>query len=153
MYTAGFCKLFAKNYVYFCFSLNSINPFTIFLINTLAICFSSLFNISIISVISLLVALLVSIFGSSSLNKKSKLKLFKKHARGISVFTVYLIALILLVIIINFVLPAVYESISELVVNLPNYYNSAINFVNDLPEESFISREAIQNIISNLQKI
>ena len=116
---------------------------------------SNLFNLMMPFVMAIIIAYLFYIPARSIERtfKKSKLKLLKKHARGISVFTVYLIALILLVIIINFVLPAVYESISELVVNLPNYYNSAINFVNDLPEESFISREAIQNIIANLQKI
>lgn len=87
------------------------------------------------------------------LYKKAKPKLISKRARGLSVITVYIIAILILVIVINILIPALSKSVMDLANNLPGYYQSAINFVNDMPEYTIIKKESVQEIISNLQKI
>lgn len=87
------------------------------------------------------------------LYKKAKPKLISKRARGLSVITVYIIAILILVIVINILIPALSKSVMDLANNLPGYYQSAINFVNDMPEDTIIKKESVQEIISNLQKI
>lgn len=87
------------------------------------------------------------------LYKKAKPKFIKNKARGLSVLTVYLIATLLVVLAINILIPALSESIVDLASNLPSYYQSAIEYINNLPSDSIISKESVQGIISNLQKI
>lgn len=86
--------------------------------------------------------------------RSAKIKLLNKRARGISVLTVYVMAIALLIIIINFVLPAVLDSVNELINNLPSYYNKAKEFVDNLPENNgFINKETVYSTINNLQSI
>lgn len=87
------------------------------------------------------------------LYKKAKPKFIKNKARGLSVITVYLLAILLLIIAINIIIPALSESIIDLANNLPSYYQSAIEYINNLPSDSIVSKENIQELISNLQKI
>ena len=67
--------------------------------------------------------------------KKSKIKLVKRHVRGLSIFTIYLIVALLLFILINVILPPIKSSITDLIGNLPGYYSTLRNVINDLPEE------------------
>ena len=62
-------------------------------------------------------------------------------------------AILLLIIVINLLIPALSKSISELASNLPGYYQNAINFVNDMPEDGIVKKESIENLIEELQKI
>lgn len=87
------------------------------------------------------------------LYKKIKPKFIKKRARGLSVITVYILAILILAIVINILIPALSKSIMDLANNLPTYYQNAINFVNNMPEDSLIKKESAQEIINNLQKI
>lgn len=87
------------------------------------------------------------------LYKKIKPKFINKRARGLSVITVYIIAILILVIVINILIPALSKSVMDLANNLPGYYQSAINFVNDMPEDTIIKKESVEQIISNLQEI
>lgn len=87
------------------------------------------------------------------LYKKAKPKLISKRSRGLSIITVYVIAILILVIVINILIPALSKSVMDLANNLPGYYQSAINFVNDMPEDTIIKKESVQEIINNLQKI
>lgn len=86
-------------------------------------------------------------------NLYKKIKIFKKHARGLAIFTIYIMAILVVIIIINIVLPAVSNSVVELANNLPDYYNSAIKYVKDMPEGKIIKKEYLESIISNLQQI
>ena len=54
---------------------------------------------------------------------KSKKKFLKKRARGISVLITFTIAILLIVLLVNVILPAVTQSIIELVNNFQNYWN------------------------------
>ena len=83
----------------------------------------------------------------------SKIKFLRRRARGLSVITVYIIAVLVILLAINIIIPTLSESIMDLAKDLPGYYNSAIDFVNNLPEDSIIKKESVQEVIGNLQKI
>jgi len=91
--------------------------------------------------------------GIEKVIKKIKFKIFNKHARGLSVLLVYVIAVLIIFIIINFIIPTVKESIVDLVENLPNYYNSAIEFVDNADEDSIITKLNVKQYISNLNSV
>ena len=84
---------------------------------------------------------------------KSKNKFIKKKARGLSILTVYLIILMVLVILINFILPVVFESIVDLLNNIGTYYQISINRYNSLPEDYLLKGEIINDLIQNIQQI
>lgn len=81
----------------------------------------------------------------------SRFKFLKKHRRGLAVLTVYFIVVIVLFIIINVIRPAITNSVIELASNIPGYYTSAINFLKDLPEDTFWSQINIAKIVENLE--
>jgi len=85
------------------------------------------------------------------LYKKSKR--LNKKARGLAVATTYLLAILLIIILINTILPMLSESIIDLAGNLPGYYDSAIAYVSNLPEDSIISEDLVQNVINKLKQI
>ncbi len=85
--------------------------------------------------------------------KKSKVKFISKRSRWISIFIVYLIVLFVIVGIIKFVVPSIYESIVELVNSLPDYYNSAIESLEKLPEDSLFNKANLKSIVEGLSKI
>ena len=82
-----------------------------------------------------------------------KNKILRKRARGLSVFTVYLMVVILIAILINIFIPKLSESVMDLAKNLPSYYDQAITYVNDLPEESIVPKAKVQEVIGKLQEI
>lgn len=85
--------------------------------------------------------------------RKSKAKFIKNRARGLSVLTIYIIAILIITIVINFVMPSVSKSIVELFNSLPGYYESAIQYIDNLPPDSILNKIDIKGIISNLQNI
>ena len=84
---------------------------------------------------------------------KSKSKLIRKKSRTLSIITVYLIVVLLIMILINFILPVVIESITELFNNLQGYVDTAIHKYNELPENSILKGEIVQELITNVQNI
>ena len=82
-----------------------------------------------------------------------KVKFLKKIARVLSILIVYLIAILLISILINIVFPAISKSLVDLASNLPSYYTSAMQYVEEMPDNAIINKEDIENIISNLQQI
>ena len=85
--------------------------------------------------------------------KSSKFKFLSKHARGLSVFTTYLITLLILIIIINFIFPILKESVMELIMGIPGYYESIVNQVSNLPEDSIFKSDVANTIIENIRNI
>lgn len=85
--------------------------------------------------------------------KKIKFKIFKNHARGLSVLCVYILTILIILLIINVVMPTIYTSIKDLANNLPNYYNSALEYFNNLDEDSILSKIKINEQIKKLQNI
>ncbi len=81
---------------------------------------------------------------------KKKSKLWKKKARGISVLITYILAILVIMIVIKVILPVVTDSIVELVNNFQGYWNSAINRLNALPEDSILKSKAVDDIVKNI---
>jgi predicted PurR-regulated permease PerM len=82
----------------------------------------------------------------------AKIKFLKKHRRGLSVLTVYFIVAIIIFIIINFVRPAITSSVVDLANNLPNYYKSAIDFLKNLPEDTFWSQINVTDMVKTIEE-
>lgn len=85
--------------------------------------------------------------------KKSKSKLLKKKARVLSIATVYFMALLLIIILINFVLPTITESVTDLVSNIDEYYKIAVDTVKQLPEDSIFRELDLQKVFDAISKI
>ncbi len=123
--------------------------------NDIALWFKRLISILMPFVIGLLLSYLFYIpcRNIEKLYKKLKPKFIKNRARGLSIITVYILAVLVIVIVINLLIPALSRSIVDLANNLPGYYQNAINFVNDMPEDTLIKKESAQKIITSLQSI
>ena len=126
-------------------------------IDTLGIAFSAIGNfVSIITPFIIACCLAYLLYKpcksiEETFNNTKKLHFLKKHKRGFSVFTVFFIITIVLFILINFIRPAITDSVKELALNIPYYYNSAIYFLKNLPEESIWSELNIAELIENLE--
>ena len=88
-----------------------------------------------------------------SIYKKAKLKFISKKARGLSVITTYILFVLVIVIIINCIFPVLKDSIVELVSNVPSYYESLVNRYKELPEDSILKSEIIQDKMTELTNI
>ena len=78
---------------------------------------------------------------------KSKSKLLKRKARGLSVLTTFILAILIIIILVNVILPVVTESIIELVNNFQEYWNTAIARLNALPEDSILKSDKVKEVI------
>ena len=76
-----------------------------------------------------------------------------KKARGLSVATTYILAILIIALLIKILVPMLSDSIGELASNLPGYYDSAIKYIEELPEDNILKTEAVQNAIKKLQQI
>jgi len=85
--------------------------------------------------------------------KKSKSRFLRKIARGLSIFTVYLIVLMIIFILFNVILPPIVESVTDLVNNLPGYYNTIAHGLNNLPDDSIWVQINAKGLINELSKI
>ncbi len=85
--------------------------------------------------------------------KKSKAKWITKKARPLGILTVYLIIVLLLVILVNFILPVVFESVVDLINNIQHYYEMAIANYNELPEDNILKSDIVNDAIKNVQNL
>lgn len=85
--------------------------------------------------------------------RKSKLKFISKKSRGLGILTVYLVILLLVIILINFILPVVFASIVDLVNNIQNYYEIAIDKYNNLPDDNILKSDMVNDMIQNAQNL
>lgn len=81
---------------------------------------------------------------------KSKNRLLRKKARGLSVLTTFIITILIITILVNVILPVVTDSIIELVNNFQYYWNTAIARLNALPEDSILKSDEVKNIIKSV---
>lgn len=88
-----------------------------------------------------------------SILKSFKVNFIKRHYRGLGVFLTYLIAVLTIFVIINFVIPNVVTSVKDLLANIPNYYNSTIEYLNNLDDDSILSKLKINEYVAQLQDI
>ena len=87
------------------------------------------------------------------LYRKAKIKFISKKARVLGVITVYIIAVAIIVILCSVILPIVFESITDFLSNIPGYISNVINQYNNLPEDSFLKSQIVQDEIHNLQNM
>ena len=85
--------------------------------------------------------------------KKRKLKLIRKKARTLSVFTVYLIATIIIAIFIIVIFPIVFHSIVDLFNNIQSYVENTVNNFNELPEDSIWKSQIVNEAIQYIQHL
>lgn len=113
------------------------------------------FNLIMPFIIALLIAYILYIPCKKIENffKKLKVTFFQKHARGLSVLLVYLITFGLIYIAITFILPAVTTSIKDLAENIPNYYNSAKDYIDNVEEDSLLSKLHVNKYIKSLEEV
>lgn len=149
-------KEWKKWLFWFSFAVASIVVYkTIDSVSSIILSIGSFFKLIMPFLMAILVAyiLYMPCKGVEKFIKKLKLKFFQKHARGLSVLTVYVLAVLIIFIIINFIIPTVKESIVDLVENLPNYYNSAIEFIDNADEDSIITRLNVKSYVDNLNSV
>lgn len=82
-----------------------------------------------------------------------KNKVLSKKARGLSIATTYILAILIIALLIKILVPMLSDSIGELASNLPGYYDSAIKYIEELPEDNILKTEVVQNAIKKLQQI
>jgi len=85
--------------------------------------------------------------------KVKKPRIIAKKARALSVFTVYLIAIILIIMAFRFLVPVIASSIIDLVNNFQGYYNSMMQNIQSLPEDSFLKSDMVLDIVDNIKNI
>ena len=85
--------------------------------------------------------------------KLNKVKFLNKISRGLAVAIVYALVVLIITLIINVVIPSISESLVDLVGSLPGYYNSAIEFINNIPEDSIFANLNLQNIVESIEQI
>lgn len=83
----------------------------------------------------------------------SKSKVIKKHSRGLAVFSVYLIAILFIIILFQVVLPVVATSIADFASNIPTYYDSVMNYIDNMSEDSIISKEFLIETVDKVKNI
>ena len=82
--------------------------------------------------------------------QKSKKKIIKKRARGISVFIIYVLAIALIILLVNVILPVVIDSVIELVSNFQNYWNVAMEKIGTLPDDSILKSKQAEEIVKSV---
>lgn len=114
-----------------------------------------IFNVLMPFIIAILIAYIFYIPARKIENiySKTSVKWFAKRAKGFSVLTIYLIAAVILIAIIKFVLPSISDSVKDLFNSLPGYYNSAIEYVNNLPEDSTLNKLNVKSAINDLKDV
>lgn len=98
----------------------------------------------------LLLAYLLYIPASRIEKTFKRSKVFKNRARGISVILTYILAILVIILAINVILPIITDSIVELVSNFQGYWNTAINRLNALPEDSFLKSEVVTGAVKSI---
>lgn len=81
---------------------------------------------------------------------KSKRKIIKKKSRGLSVFITYVLAILVIILLVNVILPVVIDSVIELVNNFQGYWNTAIEKLNALPEDSILKSQQVEEAIKSV---
>ena len=82
-----------------------------------------------------------------------KNKVLSKKARGLSIATTYILAILIIALLIKVLVPMLSDSIGELASNLPGYDDSAIKYIEEVPEDNILNTEAVHNAIKKLQQI
>lgn len=85
--------------------------------------------------------------------KDSKLKLIQKKSRTISIVITYMITIILIIVVINCIFPVLKNSVIELFSNIQGYYETAIQKLDELPNDNFLKSDLIKGTVEQIQNI
>ena len=85
--------------------------------------------------------------------KARKSKFLNKNARALSTVMVYIAFVLIIFVIIDIIMPAISKSVTELANNLPNYYNDAIKYLENIPEDSILVKLNLDETVKNLETI
>ena len=85
--------------------------------------------------------------------RKSKKKVLRRNARKLGTLIAYIIAILVITIVINLILPTVISSIVELVNNFQGYYQTLLEDISSLPEDSFWKSEKVKSMLNIIQQI
>ena len=91
--------------------------------------------------------------GVERLVRKSNVKIIRKKARVISIAIVYIIALLFIILIVQVILPVLLSSVKDLANNLQGYYATAIEKIDNLPNDSIFKTEALTQAINGIKNI
>lgn len=83
--------------------------------------------------------------------RRIKGKWIQKKARTLSIIATYLLAILLIVVGINFIFPVLKDSVIELFGNVQGYYETAIQKVDELPDDSFLKSDIVKDLVSQIQ--
>ena len=112
----------------------------------------SLANLLMPFILAIIIAYLFYVPARKVENIYRKMKLGPKLARTLSVFTVYIIAILLIMLLINCVIPPIAESIKELGNALPEYYNKAVEAIENIDEDSILNKIDLESAINKLKE-
>ncbi len=84
--------------------------------------------------------------------RKVKWNFIKKRARFLAIAIIYILMILIIVLVIKLVIPILYESIIELANSLPNYYNKTIEFLENQPNDSILTRIDAISYVKKLEK-
>ena len=85
--------------------------------------------------------------------KLNKVKFLSKISRLLSVVLIYVIVIAVITLIFKVVLPTITTSVTELAYSLPGYYTSAIDYINNIPEDSIFASLNLTEMIKSLEEI
>ena len=85
--------------------------------------------------------------------RRSKAKFLKRRARTFSIITVYLVIVAIIVVLFSFILPVVWDSIVDFVSNIQSYYETAIDRYNNLPQDSILKSQQVNDFIDSIRHI
>lgn len=86
-----------------------------------------------------------------NLYRKPKNKFLTRISRGLSILTTYILVILIIITVIKFIIPAISESVTELMNKWPGYYNEAIKSINSIPDNDLFTQEDLKDIKNNMQ--
>ena len=110
--------------------------------------FSNLFSVLSPFIVGIIIAYILYIPSRKFEQIYGKVKIIKKRARPLSIFTVYILFILLIIIGIRFLVPAITSSFQDLVNNFQSYYISIKESIMALPEDSIFKSERFMNVIN-----
>lgn len=115
--------------------------------------FKDLFSIIMPFVIGIVIAYVLYLPCRKLERIYSKAKILRKRARSLSIITVYIIAIVIFILAITFVVPVLLQSLIDLKDNFQNYYNIAMQGINELPDDSVFKSEPIMKIADEIKNV
>ena len=148
-------KDWKKWFFWFTFAVASIIVYkTIDSVSSIFTFFGNLLDVMAPFLMAILVAYILYMPSKKieQLFRKSKNGIINKCARWTSVLIVYILAITIVFVIFKFIIPSISTSVTDLTKNVPNYFNSAINYFNNLDDDNILSKLQIANYIKALQE-